>query len=159
MRNQSSNTAVGKHQTKQVRNRSRTAQKGVKCILRNVPENAFNPSLHLLYQQHCFGTFFRDHSGKCSVSHSGSFLSWTMGNIWGPWGQRERLCSLRFGRHNNSIKITAETVAAVFSKERAEEFELSVSAGHPRWHNWSSEGCQSFVWGLALVQDVDMALT
>lgn len=47
----------------------------------------------------------------------------------------------------------------MFSKERAEEFELSVSAGHPHWRNWSSEGCQSFVWGLALVQDVDMVLT
>lgn len=109
--------------------------------------------------QHCFGTFFRDHSWKCCVSHSGNIWSWTMGNIWGPLGQRECLCSPRLGRHNNSIKITAETVAAVFSKERAEEFELSVSAGHPHWRNWSSEGCQSFVWGLALVQDVDMVLT
>ena len=58
MRNQSSNTAVGKHQTKQVRNRSRTAQKGVKCILRNVPENAFNPSLHLLYHAALFRYIF-----------------------------------------------------------------------------------------------------
>lgn len=41
---------------------------------------------------------------------------WTMGNIWAPPGQRERLCLLRLRQQNSTNKTSAATLAAVFSK-------------------------------------------
>lgn len=46
--------------------------------------------------------FFEHHSWNHSVSHSGRCGSWTIGNICDPLRQRECLCLLTLGRHNNS---------------------------------------------------------